>query len=156
MRGNMGTLENMDINNISNLDSRITKEEVKEKIYKDKNIEKAIKEGVENFLDNAELKKYSLDLAAYSEYEYINNFVLITTEVLDNGYILSDIHIDVNMIVYDYFLNDNNKKEKFIALNNNYLIGLNLKFFLKNIEDDIEDITVRYFSIYGFCDNQKK
>lgn len=152
----MGTLENMDINNISNLDSRITKEKVREKIYKDKNIEKAIKEGVENFLDNAELKKYSLDLAAYSEYEYINNFVLITTEVLDNGYILSDIHIDVNMIVYDYFLNDNNKKEKFIALNNNYLIGLNLKFFLKNIEDDIEDISVRYFSIYGFCDNQKK
>lgn len=156
MRGNMGTLENMDINNIANSDSRITKEEVREKIYKDKNIEKAIKEGVENFLDNAELKKYSLDLAAYSEYEYINNFVLITTEVLDNGYILSDIHIDVNMIVYDYFLNDNNKKEKFIALNNNYFIGLNLKFFLKNIEDDIEDITVRYFSIYGFCDNQKK
>lgn len=152
----MGTLENMDINNIANLDSRITKEEVREKIYKDKNIEKAIKEGVENFLDNAELKKYSLDLAAYSEYEYINNFVLITTEVLDNGYILSDIHIDVNMIVYDYFLNDKNKKEKFIALNNNYLIGFNLKFFLKNIEDDIEDITVRYFSIYGFCDNQKK
>lgn len=156
MRGNMGTLENMDINNIANSDSRITKEEVREKIYKDKNIEKAIKEGVENFLDNAELKKYSLDLAAYSEYEYINNFVLITTEVLDNGYILSDIHIDVNMIVYDYFLNDNNKKEKFIALNNNYLIGFNLKFFLKNIEDDIEDITVRYFSIYGFCNNQKK
>lgn len=156
MRGNMGTLENMDINNIANSDSRITKEEVREKIYKDKNIEKAIKEGVENFLDNTELKKYSLDLAAYSEYEYINNFVLITTEVLDNGYILSDIHIDVNMIVYDYFLNDNNKKEKFIALNNNYLIGFNLKFFLKNIEDDIEDITVRYFSIYGFCNNQKK
>lgn len=151
----MGTLENMDINNIVNSGSRITKEEVREKIYKDKNIEEAIREGIENFLDNTELKKYSLDSASYSEYEYINNFVLITTEVLDNGYILSDIHIDVNMIVYDYILNDNNKKEKFVASNNNYLIGFNLKFFLKNIEDDIEDIIVRYFSIYGFSDNRK-
>lgn len=151
----MGTLENMDINNIVNSGSRITKEGVREKIYKDKNIEKAIREGIENFLDNTELKKYSLDSASYSEYEYINNFVLITTEVLDNGYILSDIHIDVNMIVYDYILNDNNKKEKFVASNNNYLIGFNLKFFLKNIEDDIEDIIVRYFSIYGFSNNRK-
>lgn len=151
----MGTLENMDINNIVNSGSRITKEEVREKIYKDKNIEKAIREGIENFLDNTELKKYSLDAASYSEYEYINNFVLITTEVLDNGYILSDIHIDVNMIVYDYILNDNNKKEKFVASNNNYLIGFNLKFFLKNIEEDIEDIIVRYFSIYGFSNNRK-
>lgn len=151
----MGTLENMDINNIVNSGSRITKEEIREKIYKDKNIEKAIREGIENFLDNTELKKYSLDSASYSEYEYINNFVLITTEVLDNGYILSDIHIDVNMIVYDYILNDNNKKEKFVASNNNYLIGFNLKFFLKNIEDDIEDIIVRYFSIYGFSNNRK-
>lgn len=151
----MGTLENMDINNIVNSGSRITKEEIREKIYKDKNIEKAIREGIENFLDNTELKKYSLDSASYSEYEYINNFVLITTEVLDNGYILSDIHIDVNMIVYDYILNDNNKKEKFVASNNNYLIGFNLKFLLKNIEDDIEDIIVRYFSIYGFSDNRK-
>lgn len=151
----MGTLENMDINNIANSSGRITKEEAREKIYKDKNIEKAIKEGVENFLDNTELTKYSSDSGAYSEYEYINNFVLITTEVLDNGYILSDIHIDVNMIVYDYFLNAENKKEKYIVLNNNYLIGLNLKFFLKNIEDDIEDIQVRYFSVYGFSDNKK-
>lgn len=151
----MGTLENMDINNIANSDSRITKEEAREKIYKDKNIEKAIKEGVENFLDNIELKKYSSESGAYSEYEYLNNFVLITTEVLDNGYILSDIHIDVNMIVNDYFLNEDNKKEKYIALNNNYLIGLNLKFFLKNIEDDIDDIQVRYFSIYGFSNNKK-
>ncbi|WP_432633785.1 hypothetical protein [Brachyspira sp.] len=151
----MGTLENMDINNIANSNGRITKEEAREKIYKDKNIEKAIKEGVENFLDNIELKKYSSESGAYSEYEYLNNFVLITTEVLDNGYILSDIHIDVNMIVNDYFLNADNKKEKYIALNNNYLIGLNLKFFLKNIEDDIEDIQVRYFSIYGFSDNKK-
>ena len=151
----MGTLENMDINNIANSNGRITKEEAREKIYKDKNIEKAIKEGVENFLDNIELKKYSLESGAYSEYEYLNNFVLITTEVLDNGYILSDIHIDVNMIVNDYFLNSDNKKEKYIALNNNYLIGLNLKFFLKNIEDDIEDIQVRYFSIYGFSNNKK-
>ena len=151
----MGTLENMDINNIANSSGRITKEEAREKIYKDKNIEKAIKEGVENFLDNAELKKYSSDSGAYSEYEYLNNFVLITTEVLDDGYILCDIHIDVNMIVYDYFLNEASKKEKYIALNNNYLIGLNLKFFLRKIEDDIEDIQVRYFSIYGFSDNKK-
>ena len=151
----MGTLENMDINNIANSSGRITKEEAREKIYKDKNIEKAIKEGVENFLDNTELTKYSSDSGAYSEYEYINNFVLITTEVLDDGYILCDIHIDVNMIVYDYFLNEASKKEKYIALNNNYLIGLNLKFFLKNIEDDIEDIQVRYFSVYGFSDNKK-
>ena len=151
----MGTLENMDINNIANSNGRITKEEAREKIYKDKNIEKAIKEGVENFLDNTELKKYSSDSGAYSEYEYLNNFVLITTEVLDDGYILCDIHIDVNMIVYDYFLNAASKKEKYIALNNNYLIGLNLKFFLKNIEDDIEDIQVRYFSVYGFSDNKK-
>lgn len=151
----MGTLENMDINNIANSNGRITKEEAREKIYKDKNIEKAIKEGVENFLDNTELTKYSSDSGAYSEYEYLNNFVLITTEVLDDGYILCDIHIDVNMIVYDYFLNEASKKEKYIALNNNYLIGLNLKFFLKNIEDDIEDIQVRYFSVYGFSDNKK-
>ena len=151
----MGTLENMDINNIANSNGRITKEEAREKIYKDKNIEKAIKEGVANFLDNTELQKYSSDSGAYSEYEYLNNFVLITTEVLDDGYILCDIHIDVNMIVYDYFLNEASKKEKYIALNNNYLIGLNLKFFLKNIEDDIEDIQVRYFSVYGFSDNKK-
>ena len=151
----MGTLENMDINNIANSSGRITKEEAREKIYKDKNIEKAIKEGVENFLDNTELQKYSSDSGAYSEYEYLNNFVLITTEVLDDGYILCDIHIDVNMIVYDYFLNEASKKEKYIALNNNYLIGLNLKYFLKNIEDDIEDIQVRYFSVYGFSDNKK-
>ena len=151
----MGTLENMDINNIANSRGRITKEEAREKIYKDKNIEKAIKEGVENFLDNTELQKYSSDSGAYSEYEYLNNFVLITTEVLDDGYILCDIHIDVNMIVYDYFLNEASKKEKYIALNNNYLIGLNLKFFLRKIEDDIEDIQVRYFSIYGFSDNKK-
>ena len=151
----MGTLENMDINNIKNSCGRISKEEVREKIYKDKNIEKAIKEGVENFLDNAELKKYSSDSKAYAEYEYINNFTLITTEILEDGYILSDIHIDVNMIIYDYSLKCDNKKERFIALNNNYLIGLNLKFFLKNIEDDIEDIQVRYFSIYGFSNNKK-
>ena len=151
----MGTLENMDINNIANSNDRITKEEAREKIYKDKNIEKAIKEGVENFLDNTELQKYSSDSGAYSEYEYLNNFVLITTEVLYDGYILCDIHIDVNMIVYDYFLNEASKKEKYIALNNNYLIGLNLKSFLKNIEDDIEDIQVRYFSVYGFSDNKK-
>lgn len=149
----MGTLENMDINNIKNSCGRISKEEVREKIYKDKNIEKAIKEGVENFLDNTELKKYYLDSGAYTEYEYLNNFVLITTEILDDGYILSDIHIDVNMIVNDYSLNADNKKERFIALNNNYLIGLNLKFFLKNIEDDIDDIQVRYFSVYGFSKN---
>ena len=80
---------------------------------------------------------------------------MITTEILEDGYILSDIHIDVNMIVNDYSLNADNKKEIFIALNNNYLIGLNLKFFLKNIEDDIEDIQVRYFSIYGFSNNKK-
>lgn len=151
----MGTLENMDINNIKNSCGRISKEEVREKIYKDKNIEKAIKEGVENFLDNTELKKYYLDSGTYAEYEYLNNFVLITTEILDDGYILSDIHIDVNMIVNDYSLNADNKKERFIALNNNYLIGLNLKFFLKNIEDDIDDIQVRYFSVYGFSNNKK-
>lgn len=151
----MGTLENMDINNIKNACGRISKEEVREKIYKDKNIEKAIKEGVENFLDNTELQKYSSDSGAYSEYEYLNNFVLITTEILEDGYILSDIHIDVNMIVNDYSLNADNKKERFIALNNNYLIGLNLKFFLKDIEDDIDDIQVRYFSIYGFSNNKK-
>ena len=149
----MGTLENMDINNIKNSCRRISKEEVREKIYKDKNIEKAIKEGVENFLDNTELKKYSLDSGAYAEYEYLNNFVLITTEILDDGYILCDI--DVNMIVNDYSLKADNKKEIFIALNNNYLIGLNLKFFLKNIEDDIDDIQVRYFSVYGFSNNKK-
>lgn len=111
----MGTLENLDINNIKNSCGRISKEEVREKIYKDKNIEKAIKEGVENFLDNTELKKYSLDSGAYAEYEYLNNFVLITTEILEDGYILSDIHIDVNMIVNDYSLNADNKKEIFIA-----------------------------------------
>ena len=151
----MGTLENMDINNIKNSCGRISKEEVREKIYKDKNIEKAIKEGVENFLDNTELKKYSLDSGAYAEYGYLNNFVLITTEILEDGYILSDIHIDVNVIVNDYSLNADNKKERFIALNNNYLIGLNLKFFLNNIEDEIEDIQVRYFSVYGFSNNKK-
>lgn len=119
----MGTLENMDIRNTANSCDRISKEEVKEKIYKDKNIEKAIKEGIENFLDNLELKKYSS--TAYSEYRYINNFVLITAEVLDNGYILSDIHIDVNMKVYDYFLDDIEENKKYVALDNNYLIYTN-------------------------------
>lgn len=156
----MGTLENMDIRNKANSCDRISKEEVKEKIYKDKNIEKAIKEGIENFLDNLELKKYSS--TAYSEYRYINNFVLITAEVLDNGYILSDIHIDVNMKVYDYFLDDIEENKKYVALDNNYLIGFNLKFFLRNDnkrnndkDESIEDIQVRYFSIYGFTNNKE-
>ena len=68
---------------------------------------------------------------------------------------ISDVHIDVNMIIYDYSSKDDNKKERYIALNNNYLMGLNLKFTLRNIDDDIEDIEVRYFNIYGFTDNLK-
>lgn len=142
----MGTLENFDVHNINN-NERITKEAVREKVYKDKNVERAIKEGVENYLDFAVLKMYSN--TAYSEYDYTNNYMLITTEILE-GYVISDIHIDVNMIVYDY---DAVKRERYIALNKTYLMGLNLKFSLKDINDDIEDIEVRYFNIYGVSDN---
>lgn len=142
----MGTLENFDVHNINN-NERITKEAVREKVYKDKSVEMAIKEGVENYLDFAVLKMYSN--TAYSEYDYTNNYMLITTEILE-GYVISDIHIDVNMIVYDY---DAVKREIYIALNKTYLMGLNLKFSLKDINDDIEDIEVRYFNIYGVSDN---
>ena len=73
----------------------MTKEEVREKIYKDKNIEMIIKDNTENYLDFAVLKRYSDN--AVSEYEYIENYSLITTEVFENGYVISDIHINVHM-----------------------------------------------------------
>lgn len=145
----MGTLGS--INGFNNYKPRITKEEVRDKIYKNSNIEKKIKEGVENYLDLSILKKYSDN--AYSEYDYINNYMLITTEVFEEGHIICDIHIDVNMKVYDYMPKGNNKNERYIALDNTYLMGLNLKFSLKEIDDDIENIELRFFNIYGISDN---
>lgn len=148
----MGTLENFDVHNINNSSIKMTKEQVRDKVYKDENIEKSIKKGVENYLDFLTLKKYSDN--AVSEFEYLNNYTLITAEIFEEGYVISDIHIDVNMIVYDYMSKDDNKKERYIALNKTYLMGLNLKFSLNSIEDDIEDIEVRFFNIYGITDNQ--
>ena len=145
----MGTLGS--INGFNNYKPRITKEEVRDKIYEDSNIEKKIKEGVENYLDLLILKKYSDN--AYSEYDYLNNYMLITTEVFEEGHIICDIHIDVNMKVYDYMPKGNNKNERYIALDNTYLMGLNLKFSLKEIDDDIENIELRFFNIYGISDN---
>ncbi|CRF34779.1 hypothetical protein BRSU_2242 [Brachyspira suanatina] len=145
-------MNNLDaMNSFNDYKPRITKEEVRDKIYKDSNIEKKIKEGVENYLDLFILKKYSDN--AYSEYDYINNYMLITTEVFEEGYIISDVHIDVNIKVYDYMPKGDNKNERYIALDNTYLMGLNLKFSLKEIDDDIENIEVRYFNIYGVSDN---
>ena len=113
-------LDSESLNSFNDYKPRITKEDVRDKIYKDSNIEKKIKEGVENYLDLSILKKYSDN--AYSEYDYINNYMLITTEVFEEGYIICDVHIDVNMIIYDYSSKDDNKKERYIALNNNYLM----------------------------------
>ncbi|WP_304353850.1 hypothetical protein [Brachyspira innocens] len=129
----------------------MTKEEVREKIYKDKNIEMIIKDNTENYLDFAVLKRYSDN--AVSEYEYIENYSLITTEVFENGYVISDIHINVHMKVYDYMSIGDNKKERYIASDKNYFLGLKLKFVLKNIDDDIEEIETGYFSIYAVEDN---
>ena len=79
----MGTLENMDINNIKNSCGRISKEEVREKIYKDKNIDSIVlgcthypfikKEIFENELKkNKELKvlvdQGIIDIIDYDEY----------------------------------------------------------------------------------------
>ncbi|MEI0447592.1 hypothetical protein R4J03_11105 [Brachyspira intermedia] len=144
-------LDSESLNSFNDYKPRITKEDVRDKIYKDSNIEKKIKEGVENYLDLSILKKYSDN--AYSEYDYINNYMLITTEVFEEGYIICDVHIDVNMKIYDYMPKDDNKNERYIALDNTYLMGLNLKFSLKEIDDDIENIEVRYFNIYGISDN---
>lgn len=144
-------LDSESLNSFNDYKPRITKEDVRDKIYKDSNIEKKIKEGVENYLDLSILKKYSDN--AYSEYDYINNYMLITTEVFEEGYIICDVHIYVNMKVYDYIPKDDNKNERYIALDNTYLMGLNLKFSLKEIDDDIENIEVRYFNIYGISDN---
>ena len=144
-------LDSESLNSFNDYKPRITKEDVRDKIYKDSNIEKKIKEGVENYLDLSILKKYSDN--AYSEYDYINNYMLITTEVFEEGYIICDVHIDVNMKVYDYMPKDDNKNERYIALDNTYLMGLNLKFSLKEIDDDIENIELRFFNIYGISDN---
>ncbi|WP_297204945.1 hypothetical protein [uncultured Brachyspira sp.] len=149
----MGTLENFNVHDLGNYNSRMTKEQVRDKVYKDKNIEIAIKDGVENYLDS--IMKQLYPSTASAEYEYLSDYTLITTEIFEEGYVISDVHIDVNMIIYDYSSKDDNKKERYIALNNNYLMGLNLKFTLRNIDDDIEDIEVRYFNIYGFTDNLK-
>ena len=129
----------------------MTKEEVREKIYKDKNIEMIIKDNTENYLDFAVLKRYSDN--AVSEYEYIGKYSLITTEIFENGYVISDIHINVHMKVYDYMSIGDNKKERYIASDKNYFLGLKLKFVLKNIDDDIEEIETGYFSIYAVEDN---
>ena len=129
----------------------MTKKKVREKIYKDKNIETIIKDNTEIYLDFAVLKKYSNN--AVSEYEYIGKYSLITTEIFENGYVISDIHINVNMKVYDYMSIDDNKKERYIASDKNYFLGLKLKFVLKNIDDDIEDIETGYFSVYASEDN---
>ncbi|WP_245580693.1 hypothetical protein [Brachyspira alvinipulli] len=150
----MGTLENFNVHNLNDSNNKMTKEQVRDKVHKDKNIENAIKNGVENYLDSIMKQLYSD--TANSEYEYLSEYTLITTEIFEDGYVISDVHIDVNMIIYDYSSKNDGKMERYIALNNNYLMGLNLKFKLKNINDDIEDIEVRYFNIYGFTDNLKK
>ncbi|MEI0526845.1 hypothetical protein R4K54_13100 [Brachyspira murdochii] len=129
----------------------MTKEEVREKIYRDDNIETIIKDNTESYLDFAVLKKCSEN--AVSEYEYTNKYSLITTEIFENGYVISDIHINVNMKVYDYISTDNNKRERCIASDKNYFVGLKLKFVLKNIDDDIEDIETGYFNVYAVEDN---
>ncbi|PCG20334.1 hypothetical protein [Brachyspira sp. G79] len=129
----------------------MNKEEVREKIYKDKNIEILIKDNTESYLDFAVLKKYSD--SASSEYDYIGKYSLITTEVFENGYVISDIHINVNMKVYDYMSINDNKKERYIASDKNYFLGLKLKFILKNIDDDIEDIETGYFNVYAVENN---
>ncbi|WP_440148957.1 hypothetical protein [Brachyspira intermedia] len=144
-------LDSESLNSFNDYKPRITKEDVRDKIYKDSSIEKKIKEGVENYLDLSILKKYSDN--AYSEYDYLNNYMLITTEVFEDGYIICDVHIDVNMKVYDYMSKGDNKNERYIALDNTYLMGLNLKFSLKEIDDDIENIELRFFNIYGISDN---
>lgn len=144
-------LDSESINSFNYYKPRITKEDVKDKIYKDSSIEKKIKEGVENYLDLSILKKYSDN--AYSEYDYLNNYMLITTEIFEEGYIICDVHIDVNMKVYDYMSKGDNKNERYVALDNTYLMGLNLKFSLKEIDDDIENIELRFFNIYGISDN---
>ncbi|AEM21020.1 hypothetical protein Bint_0386 [Brachyspira intermedia PWS/A] len=144
-------IDSESLNSFNDYKHRITKEDVRDKIYKDSNIEKKIKEGVENYLDLSILKKYSDN--AYSEYDYLNNYMLITTEVFEEGYIICDIHIDVNMKIYDYMSKGDNKNERYIALDNTYLMGLNLKFSLKEIDDDIENIELRFFNIYGISDN---
>lgn len=125
---------------------------IREKIYSDKNLDKKIKEEVENYLDNSVLKLYSSSCA--SEYSYNNNFEVVTTEIFEEGYILSDIHIEVDMIVYDYISNnDDYKKERKVLINNKYFIGFNIRFSL-NSDNTIENVIVRYFNIYAISKNE--
>lgn len=99
----------------------MNKYDIREKIYNDKNLEKKIKEEVENYLDNSVLKLYSS--SCVSEYSYNNNFEVVTAEIFEEGYILSDIHIEVDMVVYDYISNDDYKRERKVLINNKYFIG---------------------------------
>ncbi|SUW00394.1 Uncharacterised protein [Brachyspira pilosicoli] len=125
---------------------------IREKIYSDKNLDKKIKEEVENYLDNSVLKLYSS--SCVSEYSYNNNFEVVTTEIFEEGYILSDIHIEVDMIVYDYISNnDDYKKERKVLINNKYFIGFNIRFSL-NSDNTIENVIVRYFNIYAISKNE--
>ena len=125
---------------------------IREKIYSDKNLEKKIKEEVENYLDNSILKLYSS--SCVSEYSYNNNFEVVTAEIFEEGYILSDIHMEVDMIIYDYVSNDDNyKKERKVLINNKYFIGFNIRFSL-NSDNTIENLIARYFTIYAVSKNE--
>ena len=124
---------------------------IREKIYSDKNLEKKIKEEVENYLDNSVLKLYSS--SCVSEYSYNNNFEVVTAEIFEDNYILSDIHMEVDMIIYDYISNgDDYKKERKVLINNKYFIGFNIRFNLNN--DVIDNLILRYFNIYAISKNE--
>lgn len=129
----------------------MNKYDIREKIYNDKNLEKKIKEEVENYLDNSVLKLYSS--SCVSEYSYNNNFEVVTAEIFEDGYILSDIHIEVDMVIYDYISNDDYKKERKVLINNKYFIGFNIRFSL-NSNNTIENLILRYFNIYAISQNE--
>lgn len=125
---------------------------IREKIYSDKNLEKKIKEEVENYLDNSILKIYPS--SCVSEYSYNNNnFEVVTTEIFEEGYILSDIHIEVDMVVYDYISNDDYKRERKVLINNKYFIGFNIRFNF-NSDNTIDNFVARYFNIYAISQNE--
>ena len=130
----------------------MNKYDIREKIYNDKNLEKKIKEEVENYLDNCVLKLYSS--SCVSEYSYNNNFEVVTAEIFEDNYILSDIHMEVDMIIYDYISNgDDYKKERKVLINNKYFIGFNIRFSL-NSNNTIANLILRYFNIYAISQNE--
>ncbi|MEI0530093.1 hypothetical protein R4I97_00885 [Brachyspira pilosicoli] len=131
--------------------NKMDKYYIREKIYSDKNLEKKIKEEVENYLDNSVLKLYPP--FCVSEYSYNNNFEVVTAEIFEDSYILSDIHIEVDMVIYDYISHDDYKKERKVLINNKYFIGFNIRFSL-NSNNTIENLILRYFNIYAISKNE--